>query len=70
MNQDAVKQILDIQEQIRTDTVLMGEYEAAQTEFLKLLSELAENQQNILLDYLGVCIEIHLRMLEESNKKK
>lgn len=68
MNQDTANRILDIQEQIREDVLLMREYEDAQAAFLELVSELSGEQRNVLLDYLGVCVEIHLRMLEESLK--
>ena len=63
MNRSVAKRILDIQEMIRSDFALMEEYAGCQSAFLNLIPELTEKQQNILWDYLGVCTEIHLRML-------
>ena len=34
----------------------------------QMLDELTEVQQEILMNYLGICIEIHLKMLEEVAK--
>lgn len=73
MNQITVNRILDVQELVRTDQPLMADYESRQLAFLEILPELTEKQKNILLDYLGVCVEVHLRMLElccESNEQK
>lgn len=63
MDREAVNQILDIQEMLRSDPGLMAEHDTAQRAFLAMLPELTEKQQNILWGYLGVCVEIHLRML-------
>ena len=68
MDRKVVECILDIQDKIHSDDVLMSEYKAAHAAFLEMLAQLTEVQQTILLDYLGVCVEIHLRMLEESLK--
>lgn len=59
-----MRYILDVQEQIRADQMLLSEYETAQKAFLAMLTQLTDAQRDILLDYLGVCVEIHLRMLE------
>ena len=63
MDQSVVKRILDIQDMIRSAAGLMAEHDAAQRAFLAMLPELTESQRNIIWDYLGVCLEIHLRML-------
>ena len=63
MEQFVVNRILDIQETLRSDPGLMAEHEAAQRAFLTTLPELTEKHRDILWDYLGVCVEIHLRML-------
>ena len=68
MRQTTAKRILDIQEMLRADTTLMDEYRERHTEFLAMLLKLNEDQKSVLMDYLGVCIEIHLRMLEEAIK--
>lgn len=53
---------------IHSDDILMSEYRAAHAAFLEILPQLTEVQQGVLLDYLGVCVEIHLRMLEGAIK--
>ncbi|MBQ9147940.1 MAG: hypothetical protein IJX69_00025 [Oscillospiraceae bacterium] len=64
MNQEVARKILQIQETVRSDLDLMAEHQSKQEAFLALLSDLSQDQQDVLLDYLGVGIEIHLRMLE------
>ena len=66
MDRKALERILDVQEMIQSDDVLMGEYESVQAAFLEMLPQLTEAQRDTLLDYLGVCVEIHLRMLEKA----
>ena len=68
MDREVAERIVAIQEIIHSNFALMEEYREYQAEFLKMLPELNEKQQNILMDYLGICIEIHLRMLEEATK--
>ena len=70
MNQETAKRILEAQEQIRLDTVLTGEYRAAHGAFLEMLPQLTRLQQAVLMDYLGVCVEMHLRMLEKAIEMK
>lgn len=68
MNRNSTVRIMDIQERIQSDADLMGEYNIHHAKFLAVLDELTESQQDILMDYLGICIEIHLKMLEEATK--
>ena len=68
MDREVASRIVTIQEIVQSDLALMEEYREYHAEFLKMLPELNEKQQNILMDYLGICIEIHLRMLEEATK--
>ena len=68
MDREVAERIVTIQEIIQSNFALMEEYREYHAEFLKMLPELNEKQQNILMDYLGICIEIHLRMLEEATK--
>ena len=68
MDREVAERIVAIQEIIQSNFALMEEYREYHAEFLKMLPELNEKQQNILMDYLGICIEIHLRMLEEATK--
>ena len=68
MNRNSAQRVLDIQERIQSDADLMGEYNIHHAKLLAVLDELTESQQDILMDYLGICIEIHLKMLEEATK--
>ena len=68
MDRETAKRIVDLQEKIQSDTLLMDEYRELHARFIQLQTEINENQRNILMDYLGICIEIHLKMLEEAIK--
>ena len=68
MDRKCTERILDIQEWIQSDSDLMGEYREHHARFLGMLDELTEVQQEILMNYLGICIEMHLKMLEEVAK--
>ena len=68
MDRKCAERIQNIQERIQSDSDLMGEYNTHHARFLQMQDELSESQREILMDYLGVCIEIHLRMLEEATK--
>ena len=70
MNQLIAKRILDVQERIFAGNPLGEEYRATQTAFLAMLPELTEAQREILLDYLGVCVELHLEMLGKAIEMK
>jgi hypothetical protein len=66
MKNPAVDKMLEIEEFMRTDENyqhLMAEYETLNTRFLSLLEELEEVQQDIIYDYLGVLIQMHMEML-------
>ena len=62
MTRETAMKILDAQEKL--DKELMNEYRERHDLFLQLLYRLQEKEQNILMDYLGVCLEIHLKLLE------
>ena len=68
MDRKSTERILNIQERIQSDSELMGEYNVHHARFLQMQNELTESQQEILMNYLGICIEIHLKMLEEATK--
>ena len=68
MDRETAKRIVDLQEKIQSDTLLMDEYRELHARFIQMQAEINENQRNILMDYLGICIEIHLKMLEEAIK--
>ena len=70
MERLTAQRILDIQEKICADQVLMVEYRTAQTAFLEMLPHLPQAQQDIIMNYLGVCVELHLRMLENALEAK
>ena len=59
MKVETAKKILEAQERI--DRELTGEYGFRQERFLKVLQNLSQDQRSTVLDYLGVCIEIHLK---------
>ena len=62
MTPETVKRILDAQENL--DPELLREYAKHQQLFLELLHRMPEREQHILIDYLGICLEIHLKLLE------
>ena len=68
MDRKSTERILNIQERIQSDSVLMEEYNTHHARFLQMQNELTKSQQEILMNYLGICIEIHLKMLEEATK--
>ena len=70
MKRLTVQRILDIQEAICADQVLMTEYRTAQAAFLEMLLRLPPSHQDTIMDYLGACIELHLRMLENAIEAK
>ena len=45
---------------------LMDEHGARNERFLEVVQSLSEEQQTAIYDYLGVLIEMHLRMLEQA----
>ena len=68
MDREVAERIVTIQEIIQSDGALMEEYQAYHAKFMKMLPELTEMQLDILTNYLGICNEIHLRMLVEATK--
>ena len=68
MDQKVVDRILDIQEAVQCDVTLMKEYQEYHAQFLAMLDELEPAHQNTLMNYLGVCIEIYMRMMEAAIK--
>ena len=68
MDREAASRIVTIQEIVQSDLALMDEYKEHHAKFLKILPELNEIHQEILMNYMGICNEIHLRMLEEATK--
>lgn len=68
MNQETVRNILDAQEQLASG--LLGEYYVRQKEFLQILDNISKDKRDVILDYLGICVEIHLKLLEFLGEKK
>ena len=70
MDRMTARGILDTQEKVCADEFLATEYRTAQAAFLKMLPHLPQDQQDTIMDYLGVCVELHLRMLENAIEMK
>ena len=67
MNDITVRRIIALQEMLLQDErycQLHEEYMQCNSRFAQLLQELTKNQRAAAEDYLGVCAEMHLRMLE------
>ena len=54
--------IMDAQEKL--DHLLISEYTQRHEACLKLLQILPQEQRDIFMDYFGICIEIHLKLME------
>lgn len=66
MNQNDVQKYLQLQEQLMTDDgygCLLQEYREKNAEFLAVLEGLAPQQRQTIEDYLGVCAELHTKLL-------
>lgn len=58
--------LIKAQERVRTDPVyleLSQEYNRHNAAFLSVLKELNPGQRQIIEDYLGICVELHTKML-------
>ena len=69
MRKELSKKILQLQEAAMEDETyrqLMDEHGARNERFLEVVQSLSEEQQTAIYDYLGVLIEMHLRMLEQA----
>ena len=67
MKQSTARRILEIQDRLleyREYQELMEEYRRCDEQFTALLSRLDEEDESIILDYLGVGVDIHMHMLE------
>ena len=62
-----MNKILEIQDSIQTNSEywqLMEEYKICGRQLLAQLETMNEDQRNAVLDYLGLGVEMHLKMLE------
>ena len=69
MSREASRKLLQLQEAAMEDETyrqLMDEHGARNERFLEVVQSLSEEQQTAINDYLGVLIEMHLRMLEQA----
>ena len=69
MRKELSKKILQLQEAAMEDETyrqLMDEHGVRNERFLQVVQSLSEEQQTAIFDYLGVLIEMHLRMLEQA----
>lgn len=67
MNPEVVKQILAIQETALYDeryNALLDEHEILNQRFLAALPTMSQEQQDAVMDYLGLVFAMHLRLLE------
>ena len=67
MDAETARQIMDIQEQALEDAQfqrLLDEYTIYHPRFLALLKTLSQEQQDVIMDFLGVGAAMHLRLLE------
>ena len=67
MNQETAIKILDIQDRIQSEAQyrrLMEEHEYTGERFSRLLPTLTQEEQDIILKYLGVFNAIYLKTLE------
>lgn len=67
MEQQIVQKLLDIQDRLITDPQyqsLMPEYRQRNTQLLAALETMEPEQKDAVLDFLGIALEMHLRMLE------
>lgn len=63
---DEFKKYLDLQEQLMQDSEyggLLGEYRRQNGAFLAVLEQLDPRQRQVVEDYLGICAELHTKML-------
>lgn len=67
MDRETVMKILDIQQAAREDPAyqeLLAEYEPIHQRFLETLRTMDPAVREVLMDYLGVTVAMHLRLLE------
>lgn len=67
MDIEIAKRIMDIQDQALEDEQFCGlldEYAISCPRFLDMLRTLTQEQQDVFLDFLGVSVQMHLRLLE------
>lgn len=66
MCREAIDKYLELQEKIGADKEydnLIQEYRAKNAEFLAVLEDLDPQQRQMIEDYLGICVELHTKML-------
>lgn len=69
MDKTAFKKIWELQESFQTHPEyqqLLAEHERLNAKLLKQLDTMNDSQRNAVLDYCGILIELHLKMLEYS----
>lgn len=63
---ESIDKYLEIQEELMADKEyirLLREYRAKNAEFLAVMEELDPQQRQVMEDYVGVCVELHTKML-------
>ena len=69
MDAFAAKKILELQDVVRIDPEyrqLVAEHEVLNTRLLSQLETMTPSQQSAVMDYIGLCIEIHLKLLSQA----
>ena len=67
MNQEAARRIFAVQDAALSDEdykLLLEEHEVLSPQFLQALEEMEPRQRDAVMDYLGLGINMHLRLLE------
>ena len=67
MNREVSDKILSIQEAILQDAQyqqLAAEHTALNARFLEIVNALDKQQQDAIFDYLGLILQMHIKMLE------
>ena len=67
MDQKAVNKIVEAQEKMRTEPevhLLLEEYQWCERRLRDLLKQLPSDQTGILMDYLGMLVQLQIKLLE------
>ena len=66
MSEEIVEKFCHLQERLAADEEYMAlnrEYRNRGDEFMAVLEELSPHQRNVIMDYLDVFVQMHIRMV-------
>ena len=69
MDKEITEKLLQIQDKLLTDIqyqALYKEYKALDTAFKQLVFQMDDDTQSVIWDYLGICVQMHLKMVESA----